>query len=431
MELGDIGLIGTAALFFLIATGVPIAFALMTVGLVGLWSIAGLTPALSQATLIFWHQGTNFILLAIPMFVLMGNIVRHTGIASELFTCTANWLGRLPGGLAIASVFGCAGFGAVTGSSTATVLTMGRLIIPEMKRYKFDMELGAGALAASGTLGILIPPSIIFIFYGFMTENSIGQLFVAGIIPGVLTAFVFSAVLFARCLINPKLGPPIPSPGWAVRFRSLASIGPIAGLFALIIGGLYFGVFTPTEGSGIGVIGVFVYGCLTKRITWGAMREALEDTVLTTVMIFAIVIGGHLIARFFALTGISELTIDFVSTMGLGPYMFIFVLSLIYILLGCVLDVFGMMLLTIPFVYPVIISMGFDPIWFGVYVVVMAELALITPPIGVNVFIMNSITPDTSSGRIFRGVMPFFFAELVIVALLVAFPSIALYLTGR
>ncbi|MDX5369332.1 MAG: TRAP transporter large permease [Alphaproteobacteria bacterium] len=428
MDASTIGTIGMAALLLLVMWGVPIGFALSAVGLAGLWAMAGLGPALSQATLVFWHEGTNFVLIAIPMFVLMGNIVRHTGIASELFTCGAHWFGRMPGGLAIASVFGCAGFGAITGSSAATVSTMGKIVVPEMRRFKYDMELGAGALSASGTLGILIPPSLIFVFYGSMTDNSIGQLFIAGIIPGILTALVFAGVIHARCLINPNLGPPTPKPGWGVRLRSLSALAPILGLFGLVVGGLYFGIFTPTEASGIGVIGVLAYAVAARRITLAALRDAVEDTVLTSVMLFTIIIGGYLISRFLVLTGITAQIIDFVGGLGLNPYVFMLVLSVFYILLGCLLDVFGMMILTIPFVYPVVISLGFDPIWFGVYVVIMAEIALITPPIGVNVFIMRSVTPELSTERIFRGVLPFFLAELVIVALLVAFPSIALYL---
>ncbi|MCB1476365.1 MAG: TRAP transporter large permease [Rhodobiaceae bacterium] len=428
MDASTIGLLGMIGLLVLVMWGVPIGFALSAVGLTGLWALAGQGPALSQATMVFWHEGTNFVLIAIPMFVLMGNIVRHTGIASDLFTCGSHWFGRLPGGLAIASVFGCAGFGAITGSSAATVSTMGKIVIPEMRRFNYNLELGAGALSASGTLGILIPPSLIFIFYGSMTDNSIGKLFIAGIVPGIMTAVIFSLVIYGRCLINKDLGPATPDAGWGPRLRSLSALGPILGLFGLVVGGLYFGIFTPTEASGIGVIGVLAYAVITRRITMKALREAVEDTILTTVMLFAIIVGGYLIARFLVLTGITAQIIGFVSGLDLNPYVFILLLSLMYIVLGMLLDVFGMMILTIPFVYPVVVHLGFDPIWFGVYVVIMAEIALITPPIGVNVFIMRSVTPELSTERIFRGVMPFFAAELVIVALLVAFPSIALVL---
>lgn len=419
-------LMAMVGLVVLIACGVPIAFSLGAVGLAGLWAIAGLGPALSQATMVFWHEGTNFILVAIPMFVLMGNIVRHTGIASDLFETGSHWVGKFPGGLAMASVFGCAGFGAVTGSSAATVSTMGKIVMPEMRRYGYDLELGAGALAASGTLGILIPPSIIFIFYGAMTETSIGQLFVAGILPGILTAALFAGVIYIRCRINPELGPPTPDSGWAVRIRSLTSLAPVLLLFGLVIGGLYAGIFTPTEASGIGVVGVFLYGLVTRRLTLASLRDAVEDTMLITTMVFMIIVGGYLIARFLVVTGVTAGIVDFVGGLGLGPFAFILLLTLMYIILGCLLDVFGMMILTIPFVFPVVVSLGFDPVWFGVYVVIMAEIALITPPIGVNVFIMRSVTPELSTEQVFRGVFPFFLSELLVIMLIVMFPAIAL-----
>lgn len=431
MDVTTIGALGMIGMLALVAAGVPVAFSLGSVGLLGLWAVAGLGPALSQATLVFWHEATNFILIAVPLFILMGNIVRHTGIATDLFTCTANWFGRLPGGLVIASIFGCAGFGAVCGSSSATVSTMGKIIMPELRRYRYDMRLGTGALAASGTLGILIPPSIVFIFYGVMTESSIGDLFIAGILPGLLTAVVFSGMALLLCFRDRELGPAIPDPGWPAKLRSLGSVGPVLGLFALVIGGIYVGAFTATEASGIGVIGVLIYAAVTQRITWAALRDAFEDTVLVSAMIFAIILGGYLIARFVAQTGLTSSLIGFVSALDLNPYVFILVLSLIYIVLGCLLDVFGMMILTIPFVYPAVIHLGFDPIWFGVYIVMMAEVALITPPVGVNVFIMRAVTPDVPMGRIFRGVLPFVIAELLLIALVTAFPQIALYLTGR
>jgi len=424
----EIGILGFAALFGLIVSGVPIAFAMSAVGLVGLWAVSGLTAALSQATLVFWQQSTHFVLICIPLFILMGNIVRHTGIASDVFTTAAKWFGWLPGGLAIASVLGCAGFGAITGSSTASVATMGRIIMPEMRRFKYDLELGAGALTASGTLGILIPPSLIFIVYGLMTENSIGQLFIAGIIPGILTAVVFSCVIYMRCLIHPELGPRIPLPSWKVRFRSLLTTGPALAIFVVVIGGLYIGAFTPTEASAIGVIGVLLYGWASGRLHLAALLEALVDTVLISAMIFLIIVSGYLIARFVMQTGIAEAFQSIAIGLDLNKYVFIVLLTVVFLFLGCMLDVFGMMVLTIPFFYPVVVRLGFDPIWFGVYIVIMAEIALITPPIGVNVFIMRAIIPDVSMARIFRGIIPFFIAELLIVALLVVFPGIALML---
>ena len=428
MEHIVIGYLGLAIMIVLIFAGVPIAFALGTVGIGGIVMVMGVQQALSQSTLVYFHEGTNFVLIAVPMFMLMGNIANHTGIAAGLFRATANTLGRFPGGLAIASVFGCAGFGAISGSSTATVLTMGRIVMPELKRYGYDQELGAGALSAAGTLGILIPPSLILIFYGVLTENSIGDLFIAGIVPGLLTVVLFSALIIIIATLNPEKAPPIPRPAAKETALSLIEALPILALFTLIIGGIYLGVFTPTEASGIAVVGVIFYGLISRKLTWGAMREALTETITTSAMLFTIILSGYIVTRFIAVTGITQNMIDFVQAMNLGPYQFIIVITILYLILGCALDVFAMLIRTVPLIYPIILHYGIDPIWFGIYIVVMAEIALITPPLGLNIFVMNSIAPDITLMRIFKGVMPFVLIELMVVALLTAFPIIALYL---
>ncbi|MGE0231908.1 MAG: TRAP transporter large permease [Flavobacteriaceae bacterium] len=424
-----IGYIGMAAMIALIILGVPISYAIAAVGLIGITMVVGLSQALSQATLVYFHESTNFVLIAVPMFVLMGNIANHTGIASGLFRATANALGRLPGGLAIAAVFGCAGFGAISGSSTATVLTMGRIVMPELKRYKYDQQLGAGALSAAGTLGILIPPSLVLIFYGIMTENSIAQLFIAGIIPGVLTVLLFSGMIFLIAVRRPEMAPSIPNPGRRETIRSLTGALPILALFAFVIGGIYFGIFTPTEASGIAVVGVTVYGVMTRTLNWQTARDALKETIVTSTMIFLIIASGYIVSRFVAITGLTQDLIGFVESLNLGPYQFIIVITIMYLILGCAMDVLAMLILTVPFIYPIItIHYGFDPIWFGIYIVVMAEIALITPPLGLNLFVMNAISPDISFWRICKGVSPFVLMELVVVVLITAFPTIALIL---
>ena len=305
---------------------------------------------------------------------------------------------------------------------------MGRIVMPELKRYGYDQELGAGALSAAGTLGILIPPSLILIFYGVLTENSIGDLFIAGIVPGLLTVVLFSALIIIIATLNPEKAPPIPRPAAKETALSLIEALPILALFTLIIGGIYLGVFTPTEASGIAVVGVIFYGLISRKLTWGAMREALTETITTSAMLFTIILSGYIVTRFIAVTGITQNMIDFVQAMNLGPYQFIIVITILYLILGCALDVFAMLILTVPFIYPIILHYGIDPIWFGIYIVVMAEIALITPPLGLNIFVMNSIAPDITLMRIFKGVMPFVLIELMVVALLTAFPIIALYL---
>ena len=428
MSLTLIGLIGIAAMLALLLLGVPIALAMAATGAVGLWVLEGPGPALAHTLLIPWAEGRSFVLVTIPLFVLMGQLVFHTGLATDLYDGVRTWVGKVPGGMAITSVIACGGFGAVTGSSIATVATMGAIVMPEMRRYKYHPRLATGSLAASGTLGILIPPSLIFIFYGVMTETSIGALFMAGIIPGILTAAMFSAIIFVRCIVTPSLGPPGPGATWAERWASTLGLLPILTLFFLVIGGIYGGIFTPTEAAGVGCTGVLVAAGLRRRLTANAMSKALEETALVSAMIFAIIVGGYLVARFLAVTGITEDLVALLIGMELGRVSFLLLLVLIYLVLGAMLDVFGMLVLTIPFVMPVVGELGIDPIWFGVFAVMMAELALVTPPIGANVFVMRRTAPEVPMGDIFMGVLPFVAGELVVISLVIAFPEIALWL---
>jgi tripartite ATP-independent transporter DctM subunit len=425
------GVFGIAAMFALLMLGVPIAFAMAISGAVGLWILEGPGPAMAHSLLIPWDEGRSFVFVTIPLFVLMGQLVFHTGLARDLYGAVRTWIGRVPGGMAIASVVACGAFGAVTGSSIATVATMGAIVMPEMRRYNYNPRLATGALAASGTLGILIPPSVIFIFYGVMTETSIGELFIAGILPGILTAVMFSVIILMRCLITPSLGPPGPGATWAERWSSTAGLVPIMVLFGMVIGGIYAGVFTPTEAAGVGCTGVLVTAAVRRSLTGTAISKALEETALISAMIFAIIVGGYLFARFLAVTGTTQAMVEILVDLNLGRVMFLVLLVGLYIILGAMLDVFGMLVLTIPFVMPIVHSLGIDPIWFGVFAVVMAELALVTPPIGANVFVMRRTAPEVPMGEIFMGVLPFVVGELVVVALLIAFPEIALWLPGQ
>ena len=428
MSVTLIGLIGVAAMVLLLVVGVPIAFAMAVTGAVGLWILEGPGPALAHTLLIPWAEGRSFVLVTIPLFVLMGQLVFHTGLATDLYDGVRTWISKIPGGMAITSVVACGAFGAVTGSSIATVATMGAIVMPEMRRYKYHPRLATGALAASGTLGILIPPSLIFIFYGVMTETSIGALFIAGIVPGILTVAMFSLIILVRCVVTPSLGPPGPGATWAERWASTVGLLPILSLFLLVIGGIYGGVFTPTEAAGVGCTGVLVAAAIKRRLTRGAMSKALEETALVSAMIFAIIVGGYLVARFLAITGITENLVAMLVGLDLGRVSFLLLLVLIYLVLGAMVDVFGMLVLTIPFVMPVIGELGIDPVWFGVFAVMMAELALVTPPIGANVFVMRRTAPEVPMGDIFMGVLPFVVGELVVIALVIAFPEIALWL---
>ena len=431
MSLTLAGLIGVIAMLVLLILGVPIALAMAVTGAVGLWILEGPGPALAHTLLIPWDEGRSFVLVTIPLFVLMGQLVFHTGLASDLYDGVRTWISKVPGGMAITSVVACGAFGAVTGSSIATVATMGAIVMPEMRRYKYHPRLATGALAASGTLGILIPPSLIFIFYGVMTETSIGALFIAGIVPGILTAAMFSAIILIRCVVTPSLGPPGPGATWSERRASTMGLLPILALFFLVIGGIYGGIFTPTEAAGVGCTGVLLTAATRRRVTKRAMAKALEETALVSAMIFAIIIGGYLVARFLAITGITENLVAMLVGLDLGRVSFLLLLVLLYLVLGAMVDVFGMLVLTIPFVMPVVGELGINPVWFGVFAVMMAEVALVTPPIGANVFVMRRTAPEVPMGDIFMGVLPFVIGQLIVIALVIAFPAIALWLPDR
>ena len=426
--LTTVGVLAILLLLAFLLLGVPIAFAMGAAGLLGILVLEGPAAAMAQAALVPWDEARSFVLVTIPLFVLMGQLVFHTGLATELYDGLRAWIGWIPGGMAITSVLACGAFGAVTGSSIATVATMGAIVMPEMERFGYDRRLATGALAASGTLGILIPPSVIFIFYGVMTETSIGALFIAGIVPGILTAAMFSAIIFFRCLVRPELGPKGPVGSWDERIDAVKRLGPILFLFILVIGGIYGGIFTPTEAAGVGCAGVLVAALPRRRLNLRDVRSALEDTVLISVMLLAIIVGGYVFARLMAVTEVTESLVSLLVGLDLGRAGFLFVLVLLYLALGAMLDVFGMLVLSIPFVMPVVLALGIDPVWFGVFVVIMAEVALVTPPIGANVFVMRRIAPDVPMEDIFWGVAPFVLGEFVVILLLVLFPAIALWL---
>lgn len=427
-----IGVLGILGLLILLFIGVPIAFAMAVVGIAGTTAVVGLPQAMSQISLIAWSQGTDFIIVCIPLFILMGQLTATTGIADDLYDCLQKWLGRKRGGLAVASVLACGGFGAVTGSSVASVATMGTIVYPEMKKYGYDTKLATGVLAASGTLGILIPPSIAFAFLGTLTDTSIAKLFIAGIIPGVLTIAVFSAIIWGMALVRPDVAPLGPKFSWSERLKSTWAVVPIGIIFLIVIGSLYGGIATPTEASGIGACGVFLVAMMMRRLSWKAIKDAVWETGVTSAFIYAIIIGGYLIARFLALTGFESFIIESVVGSGLGKYGFILLLVVLYFILGMMLDVFGMIILTVPFVFPIVLQLGIDPIWFGVFLVIMTEVALITPPVGVNVFVMKSVaSDDVPLVDIFKGVLPFLVGEFVIIAALIVFPALATWLPGK
>lgn len=428
-----VGYLGFAALIGLIATGIPIGLCLMVVGLVGLAIVGSVDTAMAQSTIAFWSEGTKFVLVALPFYVLMGNLIYHTGIAKNLFKTASYWLGWLPGGLGVASVFASAGFGAVSGSSTATARTMGAIVIPEMRRYGFGMRLATGVMSSAGTLGILIPPSIVLIFYGLLTETSVGKLFIAGIIPGIMIACIFAAIVVGISVLDPSQGgkrDQFEKVDWSERIRSLSAVLPVLAIFASIFGGLYLGVFTPTESAVFGVGAVLIYGALSRSLSFEAIRASLADAALVTAMLFLIIVGGMLFTRFLAQTGFTAAIVQTIIALDLSYVEFIIVITILYLLLGCVLDLFGMLILTVPILFPLAMQLGIDPIWFGIYVVVVAEIGLVTPPLGVNVFVIHTVARDVPLGQIFMGCLPFVAGMLVFVAIMATWPQVVLYLVN-
>jgi len=423
--LGILSIILMIALTFM---GVPIALALLAIGAAGNFYLMGLPQTAMQIHMITWETGTNFLLIAVPLFVFMGQLVYHTKIASDLYDFVHKWFGRLPGGLAVTGVFTSAGFGAVTGSSVAAIATMGIMVMPEMKKYRYNLRLATGSLASAGTLAIMIPPSIPMVIYGVWTETSIGKLFIAGVIPGILLAAGFCGMIVVRCLLDRQLGPAGPVYSWTERLTALTKLMPTTIIFMIVLGGIYGGVFTPTEASAIGAVGVLAVALVMGRLTLGRLKESLWQTGEIAAMIYTILIGGVMFSRLLVQTDVTPSLVNYIASLQVSPYTVIFLFSIMFLLLGAVLDTFGMLILTLPLVFPICRDLGFDPVWFGIYMTVMMEIAMLTPPIGLNVFVMQRVTPEIPLSEIFLGVLPCVIICLALVVLIVVFPQLALWL---
>lgn len=428
MDPSLIGILGFVGMLGLIVLGVPIAFAMLVTAAVGLFIVGGPTHAETQIAVTFTDVGANFVMVAVPLYFMMGQLVQRTNIAQDLYECVYRWLGRLPGGLAISSVVACAGFGAVSGGSVTAVATMGPMCIPAMRKYKYDDALATGCISAAGTLGILIPPSIILIGYGILTETSIGALFIAGIIPGILMTLGYAITIAIICKIKPELGPLGEKFTCREKFSSLSKMAPIFLTFIVVIGGIYSGAFTPTEAAGVGVFALLIIALVMKRLSWHTLKTCFLKSMQTSGMIFVIICGGHMMGKFVVMTGLTQGLIAWMEIQDFSAFTIMLGLSLIFILLGMVLDVWGMLILTIPFTFPIILGLGYNPVWYGIYSVIMAELALITPPVGINVYVMAKMAPEVPLPTIFRGVAPYFIVTLLLVALICVFPEIVMWL---
>ena len=428
MSEGMLGVVGVIVLLGLLAVRIPVAFGMFLVGFVGIWILNGWNAAMGLLASETFTLASNPELIVVPLFILMGNVASSTGMSSKLYDAAYAIVGRIKGGLASATVIGCAGFAALSGSSVASALTMGKVSLAQMDRFNYDTRLSTGVVAAGGTLGILIPPSTGFVIFAILTEQSIGRLFLAGVLPGILLLCSFLMVIALLCWIKPELGPPGPVTTLGEKAKALLGAVPILTVVVATIGGIYGGFFSPVEAAGVGAGMVIVYGLFTRNLTWAALKEAGQDSAVTTATVMLILIAAHLINPFLALSHIPTVVGDALTGLNLGSYGTLFLILAVYLVLGCFLEGFAMLVLTMPIFFPVILNLGLDPIWFGVLVVLTLEMGLISPPVGLNVFIVKSVAPNVSLGRIFQGVFPFWLAMLGTLLILVLFPQISLVL---
>lgn len=425
-----IGIIGITALFVLILSRMPVGFLMAIIGFAGFAAIVSVDASLNLLAKDFFSVFGSYNLTVIPLFVLMGQIAFHSGISKRLFDAAYKFIGHLPGGLAIATVGACAAFSAICGSTNATAATMGAATLPEMKRYNYKPELATGVVAAGGSLGILIPPSVIFIVYGILTEQSIGELFLAGILPGILLTLFFVAAILLWATLRPELGPRGPRSTWRERFASLAGTVETLIVFIVVMGGLFMGVFTPTEAGGVGAFATLAVALFQRNLDWGGFVQALFETTRISAMILVIVAGATVFGHFLAVSRIPYDIASWISSFALHPAVIMSFIILVYFLGGCFIDSLALIMLTIPIFYPVVLDYGFDPIWFGVVIVLVTQIGVITPPVGVNVYVVSGVARDVPLGVIFRGVVPMLIALLILTFLLIPFPQIATFLPG-
>jgi C4-dicarboxylate transporter DctM subunit len=428
MNPATIGLIGICLLVALFLLRMPVSFAMALVGFLGFAYLTTPEAALSLLGRDIFDTFSSYPLSVIPMFILMGTFAFASGISQRLFKTTYTWIGHWRGGLTIATVFASAGFGAICGSSTATAATMGKISLPEMKKFHYDDTLASGTVAAAGTLGILIPPSTILIVYGILTEESIGKLFVAGVLPGIILSIFFAATVFLLCWRNPTIGPPGAKSNWKERFRAITGIIEALILFALAIGGLFAGWFSPTQAGAIGAGGTLIIGLARRQLSWKSFIEAGKEGLRTACMVIFIITGAVVFGHFMAVSRLPFILAEWLGGLPIHPMAVMVIIIFIYFIGGFFMDAMGLIVVTIPIFFPVVMKLGFDPIWFGVIVVLVGEMGVITPPVGVNVFVIKGIAPDIPLERIFRGIIPFLGALVILTILLLIFPKIATFL---
>jgi C4-dicarboxylate transporter, DctM subunit len=419
---------GFAVVFLLALLRVPLAFSMAGVGIVGMGLLRGWDPGLASTAQVVYETGFAYTLSVIPLFILMGNFVARAGLAKELFDVAYAFIGHRRGGLAHATVVACAGFGAICGSSIATAATMGKVAYPSMARLGYSKELSMGVIAAGGTLGIMIPPSTIMVIYGIITETNIGKLFAAGVVPGLLSAALMMMGIAWITRRAPEHAPAGERSSWPQRWRALRGIWGVIVLVLLVLGGIYGGVFTATEGAGIGAAGAFLFALARGRLSLAVLSEVLVESARTTAMLFTLLIAATLFANFVNFTTMPGDLKDLITGSGLSPLMIVVAMMGIYVVLGTIMEELTMVLLTIPLFFPIVTALGYDPVWFGVLIVMVVQIGLISPPVGMNMFVLNALLPGVGLGAIYRGCWPFVFVLVLMLALLIAFPQLSLWL---
>lgn len=422
-----IGIIGIVFMLLFMFSGIPVAFCFFIVGFLGIWLVRGLDVGIAVLSILPYEWARNYHFMAIPLFVLMGYFAYRAGITEELYAGARNWVGHVPGGLAMSTVVACTGFAACSGSSTAGAATMGTIALPEMERYGYDRKLATGCVAAGGTIGSMIPPSLGFIILGIIMEVSISKLFIAGIFPGLLESFSYMAIIFLLVKMKPKLAPLVPAAGWKQRFTSLRGIWGMLALFILVMGGIFLGIFTPTEGGAVGACGAFLIALFRGKLTRANFVGALLDTGKVTCMIFLIFIGAMVFGNFMAFCGVPMALCKWVTSLDIPPIAVFIAIISVYIPFGCIMDVTSVTLLTIPIFLPVLQALNINLIWFAVCKLRTAELAAITPPVGLNVYVLDGVT-NVPLEDIFKGVTPFIIMDLINLSILIAFPQISLFI---
>ena len=421
-------LIGFAAMLLLIFLRVPVAFSMALVGFIGVGIMRNWPSAYAMTGAVVRESGFQYLLSVLPLFILMGNFITQAKLSKELYAAAYAFLGHRKGGLAMSTVVACGGFGAVCGSSLATAATMSKVAYPQMRRLGYSRALASGSIAAGGTLGILIPPSIVMVVYAILTEQSIGKMFAAGVLPGLLAVGLYLLAVRWTIWRDPNAGPAGERMSWKERLSALRDVWGVLVLFIIVMGGIYGGVFSSTEAAGIGACGAFLFALLRGRLTWQTLSNVLVESARTTGMLFLVLIGALLFSSFINFTSMPSDLQDWVQQFEMSPIVVVLLICAIYIVLGSVLESMSMVLLTVPIFYPLVQHLGFDLVWFGIIVVVVTEISFITPPVGMNVMVLKSLLPDVKMGTLYRGVLPFVVADIFRLAVLLAFPVISLLL---